>query len=1713
MPGVAALAEITGAAPPSFPGAAAGGAPAFGALPAAPGPAVATAPSVPWLNAVSAAIAGSSPSAASGSSASPSPAAPPNGGFTSFGGLARNAAAGTVEAGGDVLNVASDPFGNLIGRPLAMGLLAAHDLLAPYFAGQKFTPAERADLLSDDVPQPGTRAVNTAGTAIGAPTPDQVQPANGIESTVRNLVRFGTAGAMMGAGGGLSGAAAGAASGVGAYAGGEAADTAVPEDSAMRPLAEFLGQIAGGAGIHVAGHAAGVALGTGYDAARDRLGILGIGAKQTFVDPITGQQVSATAAQTAKAARNVTGAAGMTPEQLLASLDAAPQPQTIWRSAGGDFPVEPAGSPLRGPDGTMMQPVRGLGVGVTTNVPADEVVTLPPAAPLPGAPLSMGQQTGNLGLLGRERELRTLNRAPFTAADAQHKVVQQQTLAGLAPVANPAAPGDFLGNVGAALQADRDHLAATDTSPQGVLGAAGAGQPLDYGERMAGLVNQQAAPLLGQAAQAVEQARARVEAIQDQAGGDLTDPLARQQQGAQMQQALGALDNAHRQYVSVLASQIDPGGTLLAPMAAVREAGRRIVGGMLPEEAPMSADEAKLFTAVANVPDALPTARLLALRQRATDLNMQLRGGPLTPPNRAAMERVSQLIRAIDENVLGRAREKATADQAAVAAGTMRPEDTLLAQAARAPEPAAAAPAGAAQPGAAPTAGNTAFTPAGRPIGVDYRVVEARDLVPSHTADMRPNPAFPQALQPRDRARQVSGAQVARIASNLQPERLGASASTVEGAPIVGPDGIVESGNGRVLGIRRAYAQGGEPARRYRAYVAQAAGRDLAGLKEPVLVRVRTTPLSEAERPAVVEEMGRDPTLGMSATETAGVDARRMTPGVVGLWQGGDVDSAANAPFVRAFLSHVAPGAEGRMIGPDGRLSVEGSRRIQNALLMRGYGDADLVARLTETGDENIAAFGRALIDSAGDMARLRAGVEAGAIQAQYDIRNGVLDAARAVGDARRRGVSLADAVGQRDAFTRRDPMAVRILQGAYGDDLRGRISRPRFARYLSDYVAGAEDAAHNPSLFGEVATPEELLEGARQEARQPGGARATGGAPAAGGAAAARPRSAIGGEGARGPAVAAEGEAGRGAGEAAAGGAAAPEVALAASAGVAPPEPPRPNWDAAATERYSAMRAEHRERMATFHGGQGVPNAVGQVLQPAERWGEFRKAASEVAPSLLGTGKAQAERAQAFVRAVGGATDEEAERTFRRRAVDENGVFDPQRLADMMGQRRAALDGAMDYLATDMRAAAERDGRLSGPLYAKWAQKNRTALAAFPDLKARFDTYAKASGILDRLQAAQQAMEDAHPLAGVGSLGKLPPRYVKAGPEGAEAFDRYVRAAGGTAEALHVFDDYALSTLRAAAFKDGQWNPGAAAAWQKRYASLLSRRPDLAARIATTANAQRAIGEAMAQRQRALDAFQKSAAGFFIGREPGKAVDAVLRANDPAAAARQLVTLTRPSRAASEGLKRAFVERLLDRMRDTEEAGTTGVKGTRKNAFQRFFDGQPGAREAYEAVLGPAAMQVVDQVSADMDRQARAVTATKIPGSPGASADTEAIRRGARVPFLALSLAGEVAGRMISHLIGAKGVMDLLSSILGDSGVLAAKSLFSSGFSTVRQLETLMLLDPQGVGRLALQRATPETRRTLAEKLAQRVWQIGGAVGATATGTAQQDQRRAMGW
>lgn len=331
------------------------------------------------------------------------------------------------------------------------------------------------------------------------------------------------------------------------------------------------------------------------------------------------------------------------------------------------------------------------------------------------------------------------------------------------------------------------------------------------------------------------------------------------------------------------------------------------------------------------------------------------------------------------------------------------------------PKPAPARAPGALLGDAVPgMAAHRVATADGASIDVAPIVVEARTLRTS--ADEGYDPA----LQPRNRDRAASQAQIAQIAGNLDPARLGVSAEADRGAPIIGGDGQVESGNGRLLAIRQAYAARGPQADAYRKMIADA-GVDVTGFDEPVLVRQRRTDLSPEERQAFTVAANQASTLAFSAPERARADARAITPAALDrLRNTNDLAAAGNADFVREFLKGLPATEHGMVATPDGRLSAEGLMRVKNAVLARAYGDDAILGRVAESADDHVRSLSNALVAVAPEWARLRADVEAGRVRPDVDTTRQLVDAVNRTADLRARGGTLDAYLGQIDAF---DPL------------------------------------------------------------------------------------------------------------------------------------------------------------------------------------------------------------------------------------------------------------------------------------------------------------------------------------------------------------------------------------------------------------------------------------------------------------------------------------------------------------------------------------------------------------------------------------------------------------------------------------------------------------------------------------------------------------------
>lgn len=434
--------------------------------------------------------------------------------------------------------------------------------------------------------------------------------------------------------------------------------------------------------------------------------------------------------------------------------------------------------------------------------------------------------------------------------------------------------------------------------------------------------------------------------------------------------------------------------------------------------------------------------------------------------------------------------------------GPNAPKDTAAASAQPATRGQASLPAGenigrsgARGKAASISAGNRVFTASGRAIDTRFELVEADRLVASHGDDLTHNPAFPADLQPRDRARAASGAQIQDIAARLQPERLTGGADAGGGAPIIGTDDVVESGNGRVLAIRRAYGQVPGRAEAYRPHLAEL-GFDVAGYEKPILIRRRQTALSPEERAAFVREANTAGIGAMSVTERALSDARLLPDSALDLYLGGEIEAAANRPFVRAFMEALPPSEHGGLVQASGEISKAGIDRIRAAMLARAYGDADFLAKLTEATDSNVVAIGKALVEVAPAWAQMRARAAASDIAPEVDATTELLTAMRAVDQAREAGQPVRDLILQGEMFgSGLTEIAQGFLRTFYRDaDLRKAAGQARIVTELRHYIDEANKTQAGVNMFGEAPlSPAEILAGRVGDGRAEAAAAAEG--------------------------------------------------------------------------------------------------------------------------------------------------------------------------------------------------------------------------------------------------------------------------------------------------------------------------------------------------------------------------------------------------------------------------------------------------------------------------------------------------------------------------------------------------------------------------------------------------------------------------------------------
>lgn len=382
---------------------------------------------------------------------------------------------------------------------------------------------------------------------------------------------------------------------------------------------------------------------------------------------------------------------------------------------------------------------------------------------------------------------------------------------------------------------------------------------------------------------------------------------------------------------------------------------------------------------------------------------------------------------------------------------------------------------GGAGPGGPEGANTAVITERGLTVPVKYRLIEADSLVTSHTNDLAANPAFPSELQPRDRTRAASAEQIARIEGNLKPELLGDSVKASDGAPIIGPGAVVESGNARTIALRRAYESG--KAENYRAWLATNAQRfglapeQVAGLKNPVLVRER---LGNIDRAEFARQANESPVAAMSPVEQARADASRMKDlsGLVAN-DDGTISMAKSGTWIRQFMQEVPPTERGALMQANGELSQAGQQRIRNAVFSKAYGDPEMLAALSESTNSNIKNILAGMLRAAPHVARMQDLIGSGARQ-PMDFAPELVQAVRELSAIKERGMTLEQFLKQGDMLSEGLPPGVSNLLIGLSENARA----PKRISEMITRMVDSVDALGDPrqaSMFEQAPTKNDV--------------------------------------------------------------------------------------------------------------------------------------------------------------------------------------------------------------------------------------------------------------------------------------------------------------------------------------------------------------------------------------------------------------------------------------------------------------------------------------------------------------------------------------------------------------------------------------------------------------------------------------------------------------
>jgi hypothetical protein len=302
----------------------------------------------------------------------------------------------------------------------------------------------------------------------------------------------------------------------------------------------------------------------------------------------------------------------------------------------------------------------------------------------------------------------------------------------------------------------------------------------------------------------------------------------------------------------------------------------------------------------------------------------------------------------------------------------------------------------------------------GKKVPIQYGVIEAGEVIPSHNADGTKNPSY-----------------------------VDQSVSAFRAIT-----------NGRVAGLQAAYNQG--TANDYREALLSddlhGINRDvIEGMQNPMLVRVM--PMDQVNKnTGDVSNTGAG--LSFNIVEQAKNDTNRLDLSTVKFTDSGDISPQT----VRDFIAAMPTTEQGNLIGKDGNPTKQAVERVDAAIFQQAYNNDKLTELAFQAQDEEARNIVRALNMAASKAIRLD---QAG----DYDVRPLVNEAVEMAINARRNNMALKDVLAQGDLTA--NPLAKDIVQ-MFADN-------PRSAKAIGENLSNLFDNAFtegsktDEDMFGAV--------------------------------------------------------------------------------------------------------------------------------------------------------------------------------------------------------------------------------------------------------------------------------------------------------------------------------------------------------------------------------------------------------------------------------------------------------------------------------------------------------------------------------------------------------------------------------------------------------------------------------------------------------------------